>query len=105
MHDVIEFPYRGWLIRVVPDEQGWTAQAQHPRMKQPCTVAGSFLMAADALQAAVRYVTWTAPSAAIHQALQELHQAHQLTALEYNALVISFDHGWRAQLPTRDPES
>nr|WP_290224155.1 hypothetical protein [Trichocoleus desertorum] len=105
MQNAIDFPYQGWLIRVVPDDQGWTAQAQHPRMKQFCTVAGSFLMASDALQAALSYVTWAAPSSAVHQALQELRQADQLTQLESNALAISFDQGWRTHLPARDPES
>jgi hypothetical protein len=105
MHDAIEFPYRGWLIQVTFDEDGWSAKAKHPRGKDFATITRSFPFAADAIHAALSYVTWTAPSAAIHQALQELHQAHQLTALEYNALVISFDHGWRAQLSARDPES
>ncbi|MBD2095903.1 hypothetical protein H6F90_12170 [Trichocoleus sp. FACHB-591] len=77
-NDAIEFPYRGWLIRVTFDAAGWTAQAKHPRGKNFATIQSSYAFAADAIQAAVNFVTWANPSRAMQQLLIELRDNQHL---------------------------
>jgi hypothetical protein len=101
MHDAIEFPYRGWLIRVSFDEEGWSAQAKHPRGKHFATIKSSFAFAADAIHAAVNYVTWTNPSSAMQQLLIELRDTQQLNSDEYKQLFMSFEIGMQRLLPLR----
>jgi hypothetical protein len=101
MHDVIEFPYRGWLIRVSFDEEGWSAQAKHPRGKDFATIKSSFAFAADAIHAAVNYVTWTNPSATMQHLLQELRDNQKLNSDEYKHLYVSFEKGMQRLFPLR----
>jgi hypothetical protein len=101
MHDAIEFPYRGWLIRVTCDKGGWSAQAKHPRGQHFSTIQSSYDFAADAIQAAVHFVTWANPSRAMQQLLIELRDKNHLNNDEYKHLYVSFEQGMQHLLPLK----
>nr|WP_290224154.1 hypothetical protein [Trichocoleus desertorum] len=101
MNPVIEFSYRGWLIRVSLDEAGWSAKTKHPQHQQFNTIVGAFASAADAIQAGVNYVTWTNPSRTMQQLLRELRDSHHLNQQEYQHLCVSFEKGMQRLLPLR----
>ncbi|MBD2119311.1 hypothetical protein [Trichocoleus sp. FACHB-262] len=100
-NDAIEFPYRGWLIRVTFDAAGWTAQAKHPRGKNFATIQSSYAFAADAIQAAVHFVTWANPSRAMQQLLIELRDNQHLNQQEYQHLYVSFEKGMQHLFPLK----
>ncbi|MEP0872388.1 hypothetical protein NDA01_21470 [Trichocoleus desertorum AS-A10] len=100
-NDAIEFLYRGWLIQVTFDEDGWSAKAKHPRGKNFATIKSSFAFAADAIHAAVNYVTWTNPSSTMQHLLQELRDSNQLNPDEYKHLYVSFETGMQRLFPLR----
>ncbi|MEP0873599.1 hypothetical protein NDA01_27965 [Trichocoleus desertorum AS-A10] len=100
-NDAIEFPYRGWLIRVTCDKGGWSAQAKHPRGKNFATIQSSYDFAADAIQAAVHFVTRANPSHAMQQLLIELRDHQHLNNDEYKHLYVSFEKGMQRLLPIK----
>lgn len=95
----IQFPYRGWIVKVTPEADGWTAHLHHPRMKSDrfFAVARQFFFAVDAVQAAMRWADLGALDSALREVLRDEKESRRLSLKEFNSLSSSCSEFWRSQ--------
>ncbi|HEY9644689.1 MAG TPA: hypothetical protein V6C57_29605 [Coleofasciculaceae cyanobacterium] len=101
---IIQFPYHGWILKVVPESDGWTAYASHPRQFEDnefMRLIDQFDCASDAVQACMYWVEAVATELAIRGFLDEQEASDRLSADEGRRLFISARRAWRNRIPSR----
>lgn len=84
MTEVIQFPYRGWVVKVAPESDGWTAYIHHPRMLDDgfVVIASKFSSAVDAVRVAMEWANYGTIESEIRKALEDEVESNRLTHAE-----------------------
>ncbi|MEP0872867.1 hypothetical protein NDA01_23915 [Trichocoleus desertorum AS-A10] len=102
--EIIQFPYRGWILKVTPDSDGYTAHLSHPRQQADnefFVVATGFDSACDAAKAAMLLADVSTAELAIREVLNDMMNSDRLSQKEFNHLAVSIRGVWRKEKPIR----
>ncbi|MBD2099246.1 hypothetical protein H6F90_29725 [Trichocoleus sp. FACHB-591] len=102
--EIIQFPYRGWILKVTPDSDGYTAHLSHPRQQADnefFVVATRFDSACDAIKAAMLFADIGTAELAIREVLSDMMNCDRLSLKEFNCLAASIRGVWRKEKPIR----
>ncbi|MBW4490740.1 MAG: hypothetical protein KME12_23450 [Trichocoleus desertorum ATA4-8-CV12] len=101
----IQFPYHGWVVKVTPESDGWTAHIQHPRQFEDnefIPLAHQFDCASDAVQACMYWAETATAQLAIREFLNDEEAGDRLSADESCRLFLSIGReAWRKRVPSR----
>lgn len=102
--EIIQFPYRGWILKVTPDSDGYTAHLSHPRQQTDnefMRISDRYDSASDAVRVAMLWADTASADLAIREVLNEMKDSDRLSPTESKYLCASIRGVWRKEKPAR----